>query len=237
MKIVMDFDQNLRYEAISKTFNNQIDRLEVLRYLKGLYTNKNQLIEKFISNYTINKYTEELFDFFLSNFNYVNTFTYKEAFLIDDKGFQGLVFSSINISEMIENLGATKLKVDGIEVERKIFSKSGEFLGLKKYHNIYETYQVSGKILNLEEDLFAIKVWCTSTNEEHWLWIDKKHRHDPLSAIASTFHIHKNLIPHIKELKRQGDIMLVELNKEIEPSGELIPLTKEQYFKYLTSET
>ena len=70
--------------------------------------------------------------------------------------------------------------------------------------NIYETYEVKGEKLKLRENVYALKVWCTSTDKEHWLWIDKKYKDNPLEAVASTFHIHENLIPHIKELKRQG---------------------------------
>ena len=69
------------------------------------------------------------------------------------------------------------------------------------------------------------------------MWIDSKYKDKPLEAVASTFHIHKNLIPHIKELKRQGDIMLVEMDEDINPEGEVVPLTAEQYFGLLTSET
>jgi hypothetical protein len=58
-----------------------------------------------------------------------------------------------------------------------------------------------------------------------------------LEAIASTFRIHENLIDNISELKRQGDILIVELKEEIDPSGEIVPLTAEQYFGLLTAQS
>ncbi len=51
--------------------------------------------------------------------------------------------------------------------------------------------------------------------------------------------VHKNLVEgnHIKELKRQGDVLLVELNDDVTPEGELVPLTAEQYFGFLTAQS
>jgi hypothetical protein len=90
----------------------------------------------------------------------------------------------------------------------------------------------------LEEDLFAVKCWCTTTDKEHWLWIEEEYKENPLEAIASTFRIHENLIPYIKEIKRQGDILLVEmLDDTIEPSGNIVPLNAEQYFRLLTAQS
>ena len=108
---------------------------------------------------------------------------------------------------------------------------------MKEYHNIYEIYRVKGDLLNLKRDIFALKVWCTSTGNEHWLWIHERYSNNPLEAVASTFHIHENLTSHIKELKRQGDIMLVEMKKDVTPEGRIVPLTAYQYFGLLTSET
>jgi hypothetical protein len=89
----------------------------------------------------------------------------------------------------------------------------------------------------MERDLYAVKCWCTTTQKENWLWIEKKYKDDPLAAIASTFRFHENVIPYIKELKRQGDVMLVEMKKEVHPEGEIIPLTADQYFNLLTAES
>ena len=70
--------------------------------------------------------------------------------------------------------------------------------------------------------------------------IDDKFKDQPLEAVASTFMIHENLIPHIKELKRQGDILLVEMkpgHEDILPEGEMISLSSDKYFKLLTAQS
>ena len=104
-------------------------------------------------------------------------------------------------------------------------------------NNVYEIWEVNGEKLGLEESLYVIKCWCTSTNKEHWLWVNDEYKDDPLEAIASTFRIHENLIPFIKCIKRQGDVLLVELIKDVKPEGNIIPLKKEQYFSLLVAQS
>ena len=226
----------LKYNPSTETFNNSESKISVLRYLKGIYPNIKRFKNNFIKIVN-NENIKELKQFFIDNYEEVDPFSYKESFEIKDQEFQSLVFGSINIVDMIKNLGSERIKVDGIKVKRKVFSEYGEFLGYKEYDNIYEIYEVSGKKLSLNNNVYVIKVWCTSTNKEHWLWIEEKYKNDPLEAIASTFRIHENLIPHIKELKRQGDIMLVELKNDVKPEGNIVPLTSKQYFDLLTTET
>jgi hypothetical protein len=108
---------------------------------------------------------------------------------------------------MIKELGHTRIATAGRPVRHKQFSKSGEFLGYHEYDVIFETHQVDGRKLNLVNNIFAVRCWCTTTNNEHWLWIDRQYSDDPLEAIARTFFVHENLIPFIKELKRQGEIV------------------------------
>lgn len=215
-----------------------------LRLLKGIYTNKARFIERYLSFYENIELLRPLYNYFLKNYDKALPFSYKEAFEIEDENFRNMVFSTIEISDLIRNLGATKIKSDGREVIRKCFDKYGNSLPNKNYHVVYETYEIdcTKLIRNIEStdpNCFghAVKCWCTTTNKEHWIWIEPAYKDNPLEAIASTFRFHENIIPHIKELKRQGDIMIVELHKEVNPKGQIIPLTAEQYFKFLTIET
>jgi len=176
-------------------------------------------------------------EFMLDSWDDVTKFSYEEAFKLDNQSFQRMVFTSVDIADMMEHLGKERVATDGKHVSRKIFNDEGEYTGDKEYDNVYETYRIDGTELGLRTSIYAVRCWCTSTENEHWLWIDEQFANDPLSAIASTFHMHSNVIPHIKELKRQGDIMLVELDEDVTPEGESRPLTKEEYFGLLTSET
>jgi hypothetical protein len=170
-------------------------------------------------------------------YDIVKPYSYTEAFKLTSEIFKSIVFGCIRVPEMIRELGHTRIATAGRPVKHKQFSKSGEFLGYREYDVIFETHRVNGSKLGLLESIYAVRCWCTSTDNEHWLWIDDQFKNDPLEAIARTFFIHENLIPHIKELKRQGDILLVELNSDIDPRGEMISLSKEQYFSLLTAQS
>lgn len=229
---------------------NGCENLDFLRYLKGVYTN----FERFENRY-INVLTEKLKDlkkecpedhkimidflkYLKNNYEHINPFSFKEAFEIKDKEFQALVFASINIGEMIESLGAKRYKTDGIELTHEEYNSDGKYIGNKTYHNIYEVWEIKGDDLGLKgEKLYTVKCWCTSTNKEHWLWIKEEFKDDPLQAIASTFMVHENVISKIDCLKRHGDILLVELKEDVVPEGELISLTKDQYFSLLKAQS
>lgn len=242
MKIEISIIHDLKYQVSSNSIKS-IGNKNALRLLKGIYTNKVRFIERYLSIYQNIELLKPLCNYFLENYDKTLPFTYKEAFEIDDANFQKMIFNTIDINDLIRNLGATRIKSDGREVTRKCFDKYGNSLPNNNYHAIYETYQIDctkligAEFTDLDYFAYAVKCWCTSTNKEHWIWIESTYKDDPLEAIASTFRFHENVIPHIKELKRQGDIMLVELHEEVSPKGKIIPLTTEQYFKFLTIET
>ena len=236
MSISVFMSDNLSYELEKDRFK-QCSKMEALKYLKGIYSNRTRLEVDFLDQFAPQTVFDPVRKFMLDSWDDATKFTYEEAFQLKDQAFQRLVFTSVDIAEMMENLGKEKVKTDGIHVSRKVFDREGEYIGDKEYDNVYETYRIGGSELGLVRPVYAVRCWCTSTENEHWLWIDENYAEDPLAAIASTFHMHENVIPHITELKRQGDIMLVELDGDITPEGRTRPLTKEEYFGLLTSET
>ena len=183
---------------------------------------------------------DSILDEMLDLYDVVEPFTYGDAFKIENEEFQAKVFGSIDIVDMIKELGHERIKTDGKRVRHKEFTPGGEFLGYKEYDVVYETHKVDITKLGLEgESAYALRCWCTTTDKEHWLWIEDEYKDNPLEAVASTMRVHKNLVEgnHIKELKRQGDVLLVELNDDVTPEGELVPLTAEQYFGFLTAQS
>ncbi len=223
---------------------------QFLKFLKGHFRNFKQCEDLFISkwdgssdntNGSIHIGRTGLMKYIRENWATAKRFTYKEAFEIEDAPFRALVFSTINVPEMVNEMGYTRIATEGIRVKRKQYNAQGEFTGYKEYDNIYELLEVNGEKIGATGMLYAIKCWCTSTDKEHILWLeDDKYKTDPLEAIASTFRIHKNMIPYISVLKRQGDIMICELTEEgqnVTPEGEIVPLTKEQYFGLLVAES
>ncbi|WP_016990230.1 hypothetical protein [Flavobacterium sp. ACAM 123] len=238
METYFHLKNNLTYR-LNKNQLGECTCLEALRFLKGIYTSIERFQERYLNDIASIPELYKLHTYLSNNYDSVEAFSFKEALQIESLGFKRMVFDSINITEMIQNLGATRLQVTGKEVTRKQYDHFGKSLPEINYHAIYETYTIDGRLLELKLDinLFAVKCWCTSTNKEHWLWIEDEYKDDPLAAIASTFRFHENVIPHIKELKRQGDIMLVEMKTEVNPKGKIIPLTADQYFNLLTAES
>jgi hypothetical protein len=108
---------------------------------------------------------------------------------------------------MMHALDAQRIATQGIELDYFRYDALGNKYRFKK-HNIFEVYEAEiHKIQELRTwrnqnaKVYAVKCWCTSTHHEHWLWIEATYKNDPLAAIASTFRIHENVIPHIKCLK------------------------------------
>ena len=240
-----NFDKNgisITIDIDNQSFINPISLVDGTKYIKGVLTNKERFINRFVNpiketSKITGRETDKFIKDVIDTYDKVEPFTYVEAFKIEDPQFRATVFGSIDVTEMIETLGAKRIATDGKHVNQKVYSESGEFLGYHEFDNIYEVHEVSGEKLGLEENLYALKCWCTTTNKEHWLWIEDQYKDSPLEAVASTFRIHENLIPHIKEIKRQGDVLLVELKEDVEPQGDIVPLTAEQYFGFLTAQS
>ncbi len=239
-----------------------VSNIDAVRYLKGIFTNRERFINRFIEPKVrevprrMRKLSESgeldrfdhvnleeweasnvFADMLIEIYDMVEAYSYEEAFKLENEQFKALVFGTIDVPEMIKNLGHKRLCTEGVELEQKKWSESGELLGVTKQNNIYEVHEVNGEKIGINEPLYAVRCWCTSTDKEHWLWIEDEYKDNPLAAIASTFRFHENVIPKIKELKRQGDIMLVEMTEDVEPEGEIIPLTSEQYFSLLTAQS
>lgn len=243
------------YYDLEKSEFSTCTREEFMKYLRTRYTNLERFKSNFVKPYKelLDQFEEmeseenigfkkgalKLVDGFVEDYSNFEPFTYKEAFNITNDEFRALIFGSIRVPDMIKELGHERIKVAGQPVKHKKFDSEGNFIGMEEYDVIYETHKVNGENLGIGDDLCAVKCWCTTTEEEHWLWVDEKYINDPLEAIASTFMIHKNLIPYIKELKRQGDVLLVELTEDVEPDpeAEQVSLTKEQYFSLLTAQS
>jgi hypothetical protein len=237
-KVYVEFDEVISFELLKQEFKDGVTFDQVIKYFKGKVANIDVFNTQIISELRLLRGCDDIADKLEAAFPMAKPFTYEEAFKLENVQFRAGVFTTIDVTEMVNNLGKTMIKTDGIEVTRKTFDTSGNRTEDVTYHNVYETYEIKGDKIGLEDELmYAVRCWCTSTNEEHWIWIEEKYKNEPLDAIASTFRIHENVIPYIKELKRQGDIMLVEMKEEVTPSGEIVPLSKKQYFDLLTVET
>ncbi len=174
----------------------------------------------------------------------IKPLTYEQLFKIENRLLRRFAFQYIGISVLMEKLGAERIATEGIELNYFRYDEQGQKVPFRK-HNIYEIYQADGNLLGSDfflgfgrtREIYAVKCWCSSTEHEHWLWISPEYKDDPLAAIASTFRVHENVIPYIKRLKRQGDVLICEMNQQVIPEGRIRPLTKDEYFGMLEVET
>lgn len=225
--------------------------IEGVRYLKTKYrNNKSRFISRFIE--PNKKYLQmdevknyqDICDFYVKLWDRsdVTEFSFKQAFEIKNNEFRALVFSIIDVPEMIKELGSKMIKVEGKELVNKTYNKYTDKFINEPFTQIYELHEVNSEKLGLTETLYAIKCWCTSTNDEHWLWVDLKTgaSHDPLKAIASTCKVYKSMIGNIKHIIRQGDVFLFEmLDENIRPieNEEVVSLDADTYFSLIKSQS
>lgn len=166
-------------------------------------------------------------------------YSYKQAFEIKDNAFMAMVFAHISVPEMIANMGSKRIATAGIDLVNKVFNNNvHQDVPMTQ---VYELHEVDGELIGATGSLFAIKCWCTSTNTEHWLWIDNEvaEMGDPLQAIASTCVYYKPMQGKIKHIIRQGDVFLFEMKEPVEILGteETVRMTKEEYFSLLKSQS
>ena len=188
----------------------------------------------------------EYIGFDKAQWNATRRLTYRELFMLPDN-LKMQFFNNVNVAEMIENLGYERIETKGVEVERRNYNLDGSYT-VEKKTNIYELLKVKTSDLmegRLEQDVYnyAVRCWCASINNNvHYLWIEDEYATDPLTGIASTCRIQKDLLPHIIYMKRQGDLFLPEFKEGfdpsiIDPSAEKVTLSSKQYFDLLVAET
>ena len=250
MKITFD---NETYVTENCSFLGHLP--DFTKYLKGKYNDNlerckgrliqplvRELIKKELNNHipTVQQ-IEQYWDM-------VEKYNYKEAFEISDSTFRAHVFSSISIRDMIDELGAKRVKVEGIELVNKTYNEITQSFQEEPYSYVAELYLVDGNKLSINNisdsnsniELYVVKVWCTSTNEEHWLWVDEANCdiNSPLDAIASTCVVFESMVDNIKHIIRQGDVFIFEMKNEVSVSSNdnKVRLSKDKYFELLKSQ-
>lgn len=228
--------------------SNAPSYIEGAKYLNNLYnSNYQRFLKRFIEPLNIwlsmnnIENNNDICKIYINLFEKVSPYSYKEAFEIENDEFRALVFSAIDVPQMVKNLGSIRIKTKGIELINKVFNPITKTFKEEKFTQIYELHKVNCFKLRIQ-DSYAIKCWCTSTNEEHWLWISDKQAEKgcPLEAIASTCVIYKDMEGFIKYIIRQGDVFLFEMDdkfKGIKNYKNTKHLDKNIYFKLLKSQS
>lgn len=132
-------------------------------------------------------------------------------------------------------------------IDRQVLTKTKNYYDENSLHinheydDAYELYEIEGSVYNLPVNLHFVKCWCTTTNREYLIWVDKREierinsEFDAISAIAWTFRTSYHTVTNII---RQGDCILIQgYNHNDYFSNQLRPITKYEYLNTLTLES
>lgn len=170
-------------------------------------------------------------------------FTFVEALSLQELELRALAFRCMGPANVFRAAGAKK--IDSEDIERR-FERvvGGKIVETGTRTETYELYEVKPEALNLEKNrnpVRAIRCWCPSTSEEHWLlvqrpatrgrWRDNAFITEtapdtPVSAIASTIITN---VTNPKKLYRQGDLIVIATGDEAPEWGQFEPMSAEQY--------
>ena len=243
--IIDDINVNLDQFLIVNTISYE----NSVKLLKTKYQNNFDRFQNRFLNIAINDMKMTFDDEIANSFSelYINLwktvdmFNYEDAFEIIDDRFRALVFSVIDVPQMINYLGSTRIKTSGIELVNKTYNETLNQFNNIEFNQVYELHKVNGEKIGINEPIYTIKCWCTSTDDEHWLWVDEESIPNmcPLEGIASTCRVYIGMIGKIKHIIRQGDVFLFEMLEEFIPkkNDEVISLNQDTYFKLLKSQS
>jgi hypothetical protein len=249
-KCYVYLENSISFDFKTGEFTTSISFEDYVKYLKGVYSNKDRFLSRWASKVTGLKgeyievmsmfgltFMEELVTKITNLWDSVTPFTYQEAFAIKDSSFRALVFGTISITEMIKELDGKKISSASKTTIQNNYSPKGVFIDTTKLKNNYEVWEANGEKLGVNTKLYAVKCTCTTTGNTHFLWLpDGKFKNEPLKAIASTFYFFTDLIDHITGITRQGDTWYPEIAENETTAAIISSLTKDSEERHLTEE-
>ena len=104
----------------------QFGNRNIFRYLKGAHPKRNRL-ENLLNWMTEDEdpNAKRIRNILLDGYEKATPFSYKEAFNLKDANFRAIVFGSIDIRDMIAEMGHERIRVDGMPVKQKVFAPNG----------------------------------------------------------------------------------------------------------------
>lgn len=189
--------------------------------------------------------------------------TVDEAFKETNLERRRVFFDCIGIRRIFSELNPEMLDRQVITKKRTKWDEDNnqeEYI----FEDVYELYKIPVQKINpdnidadvsvswttrrlfKDDDIYAVRCWCTTTNREYWIYVPKmacdpsfvNHRGntfkpDAISAIAWTIRIN---VDKPERIYRQGDIIVVKVGEESKITWPR-HLTKEQYLDLMYSET
>jgi len=247
--------EGITYYSESKTFqvnNATLKDPTIIRFLKTKYNDnfkraKSRFFDPMIEDIcTYGEFEEAAYiEGLMAYWDAFDKYTYQEAFSIKNSNYRAALFGVISIREMMDNLPSERIKTEGEHLINRVYNETLDKMEEIDYHVMYELWHVDITKLQdpdaVEDPIVpVIRCHCTSTNDEHWLWVPEHFKNgSPLEAVASLCMYYPSMEGHIKSIIRQGDVFLFEMDKKIVPlpNEDPIHMSKKSYFELLTAQS
>jgi len=203
------------------------------------------------------------FDQFVQEcWNKIKPVTVQEALQVENTEERRTYFDAIGIEKLFKALEPELLDRQVIKKKRTKWDDANDPIEYE-FEDVYELYQIEGNKLfdadkwgnnpnmdvNFQWDIYAVRCWCTTTNREYWLYVnreaalgnrwwagDEKERTKPdaIRAIAWTIRLD---VQDPERIYRQGDIIVAKIGSKTTEHSFFRHLEKDQYLKLMYSET
>lgn len=183
--------------------------------------------------------------------------TVKDALKLANAEDRRVYFDCIGVVKLFQQLEPELLDRQVIKKKRTKWDDNNDLIEYE-FEDVYELYEIEGNKLfetdrmgRQAENLYAVRCWCTTTNREYWLYVDKSAalgrewwaggaKPDAIQAIAWTIRVDVEE-EYIERIYRQGDIIVVKISPDREKAFEKLSfqrhLSKESYLSLMYSET
>lgn len=182
-------------------------------------------VEELIQDYPYLKNFPDQIEFFYEVWDDIVPITMEDAFMKTSIDYQRVYFHHLGVVRMMSKLNKKLVNT----------YKHSDKLG-----HTYELYEISNPELGIEQAA-AVRCWCPSTGNEHWLWVD--HRLDFVTgkksakdAIAWTCSSPVD-VKDIKKIHRQGEVYIFEVQENARRLDAPVHLTGKEYFSLLGNES
>lgn len=219
-----------------------------------LWKTKYRDLKQFKSEVCKHPSLEDFYNFVAEMWDGINPITVEEALKIANAEDRRTYFDCIGPERLFKEMDAKRLDKQVIKKKRTRWDDKNDSYEYE-FEDIYELYKIpANKMFEKpkeswmrQDDVFAVRCWCTTTNREYWLfvpesscsdstWEDEKYKktYDAVKGIAWTIRIN---ISDPERIYRQGDIIVVKAGPKSEERGWNRHLTKDEYLELMYSES
>lgn len=219
-----------------------------------LWKTKYRDLKQFKSEVCKHPALKDFYNFVAEMWESITPVTVEEALKLSNTEDRRTYFDCIGPEKLFKDLNAKRLDKQVVKKSRTRWDDNNDPYEYE-FEDVYELYKIpASKIFEAPEakwmrqdDVYAVRCWCTTTNREYWLFVPKSaavesvwedgnstETYDAVKAIAWTIRIN---VDKPERIYRQGDIIIVKAGPKSKVKGWSSHLDKEDYLSLMYSET